>query len=83
VSTLSRNDIKISSSDKLNLFISDNSEWVSKIESLSPVSTIFFSALAATRADAGGAAGVRKIDYDLNLALAKAAKERGVKCYVL
>lgn len=42
-----------------------------------------FSGLATTRADAGGFDNQRKIDYDLNLELAKAAKEAGVETYVL
>jgi len=83
VSTLSRREIKTDSPAKLKQHVSDNSEWVPKIESISLVPTVFFSALGAMRGDAGGAAGQRKIDYDLNLALAKAAREKGVKCYVL
>jgi uncharacterized protein YbjT (DUF2867 family) len=42
-----------------------------------------FSGLATTRAAAGGLDNQRKIDYDLNLELAKAAKEAGVETYVL
>lgn len=41
------------------------------------------SALGTTRANAGGFEKQRKIDYDLNLALAKAAKAAGTKAYVL
>jgi uncharacterized protein YbjT (DUF2867 family) len=42
-----------------------------------------FSGLATTRAAAGGLDNQRKIDYDLNLELAQAAKEAGVETYVL
>jgi len=45
--------------------------------------SIFFSALGTTRGQAGGTENQRKIDLDLNLALAKAAKEAGVQTYVL
>jgi uncharacterized protein YbjT (DUF2867 family) len=45
--------------------------------------SIFLSGLGTTRGQAGGAANQRKIDLDLNLALAKAAKEAGVQTYVL
>lgn len=44
---------------------------------------ILFSGLATTRAQAGGFDNQYKIDHDLNLELAKAAKEAGTKCYVL
>lgn len=44
---------------------------------------IMFSGLGTTRADAGGLENQRKIDYDLNLELAKAAKDAGVETYVL
>ena len=39
---------------------------------------VFVSCLGTTRADAGGQAKQRLIDYDLNLALAKRAKADGV-----
>jgi uncharacterized protein YbjT (DUF2867 family) len=42
-----------------------------------------FSGLATTRAAAGGFNNQRLIDYDLNLELAKTAKEAGVETYVL
>ncbi|KAF1359257.1 NAD dependent epimerase/dehydratase family protein-like protein [Lizonia empirigonia] len=44
---------------------------------------IFFSGLGTTKAQAGSLEAQRKIDYDLNLDLAKAAKEAGVDTYVL
>ena len=44
---------------------------------------LFFSALGTTAGQAGSFANQRKIDYDLNIALAKAAKEAGVNVYVL
>jgi uncharacterized protein YbjT (DUF2867 family) len=44
---------------------------------------IFFSGLGTTKAQAGSLEAQRKIDYDLNLDLAKAAKEAGVETYVL
>ncbi|KAF1941646.1 NAD dependent epimerase/dehydratase family protein-like protein [Clathrospora elynae] len=45
--------------------------------------SIIFSALGTTRAQAGGFENQRKIDYDLNVELATAAKEAGVETYVL
>jgi hypothetical protein len=69
---------------KLQSIVSkDSSEWPSKFSSITPPPSIFFSGLGTTRAAAGGVANQRKIDYDLNFALAKAAKDCGVKVYVL
>ncbi|KAI5194635.1 NAD(P)-binding protein [Aureobasidium subglaciale] len=45
--------------------------------------SVFFTALGTTARIAGSIAAQRKIDYDLNLALAKSAKDAGVKTYVL
>ena len=45
--------------------------------------SIFFSALGSTSHNAGGVANQRKIDIDLNVSLAEAAKKSGVKVYVL
>jgi uncharacterized protein YbjT (DUF2867 family) len=47
------------------------------------VPQIFFSALGTTKSDAGGIEGQRKVDFDLNLLIAKTAKDTGVKTYVL
>jgi uncharacterized protein YbjT (DUF2867 family) len=70
-------------STKLNPITStDTTQW----PSLFPHGTkpqIFFSGLGTTKAAAGSFEAQRKIDYDLNLDLAKAAKEAGVETYVL
>lgn len=73
-------------SSKLHSIIdSDSSKWASQISSLKPdeVPQIFFSSLGTTKAKAGGLENQRKIDFDLNFLLAKAAKDVGVKTYVL
>lgn len=44
---------------------------------------VFMSALGTTRALAGSLAAQRAIDYDVNLSLARTAKELGIKTYVL
>jgi len=73
-----------SSDPKLQAIISkDSSEWPTKLSSITPPPSIFFSGLGTTGAAAGGVENQRKIDYDLNLALAQAAKNAGVKVYVL
>ncbi|KAF2438139.1 NAD dependent epimerase/dehydratase family protein-like protein [Karstenula rhodostoma CBS 690.94] len=48
-----------------------------------PLPSIFFSGLGTTRGAAGSVAAQRKIDVDLNVSLAQAAKDAGVECYVL
>ncbi|TVY21882.1 Mitochondrial protein fmp52 [Lachnellula arida] len=61
----------------------DNAQWSPKLTSISPPPSIFFSALGTTKAAAGSFENQRTIDYDLNLALATAAKSAGAKVYVL
>ncbi|KAK2754297.1 Protein fmp52, mitochondrial [Arachnomyces sp. PD_36] len=69
---------------KLSPFIeSDSTKWGPHIKSLTPTPEIFFSGLATTRGAVGGFDNQYKIDHDMNLELAKAAKESGTKVYVL
>ncbi|KAK3175295.1 hypothetical protein OEA41_002542 [Lepraria neglecta] len=65
------------------LIETDSSKWPDSLKSLTPAPNVFLSALGTTKAQAGSFEAQRKIDYDLNLSLAKAAKESGVKTYVL
>lgn len=68
---------------KLNpLTSADTSTW-SGIFPRESKAKIFFSGLGTTKAQAGSLEAQRKIDFDLNLELAKAAKEAGVDTYVL
>ena len=77
--TFSRKDLP--SDSKVTPIISkESTEWISKFPS---GSQLFISALGTTRGNAGGFENQRKIDYDLNLSMAKAAKEAGSKIYVL
>jgi len=50
---------------------------------MQPAPSMFISALGTTKAQAGSLEAQRAVDYDLNLALARAAKDAGVKVYVL
>lgn len=69
---------------KLTAFVdTDTSKWSPHLKSLVPIPTIFFSSLATTRAAAGGFENQYKLEHDVNLELAKAAKEAGTKVYVL
>ncbi|KAF2624486.1 NAD dependent epimerase/dehydratase family protein-like protein [Macroventuria anomochaeta] len=68
---------------KLNpLTSTDTSTWTGMFPRESNPK-IFFSGLGTTKAQAGSFEAQRKIDYDLNLDLAKTAKEAGVETYVL
>ena len=83
VHAIARRDLPASSPNLHPLIEIDSSKWPSSLKSLSPAPNIFLSGLGSTRASAGSFEAQRKIDYDLNLALAKAAKESGAKVYVL
>src|ERR1700761_2279142 len=61
----------------------DTTKWSGHISSLSPAPSVVFSGLATTRAAAGGFENQYKLEHDLNVELAKAAKAAGTKTYVL
>ncbi|KAF4637666.1 hypothetical protein G7Y89_g423 [Cudoniella acicularis] len=83
VYSISRRDPS-STNPKLHPLVDkDNSQWGTKLSSITPPPSIFFSALGTTRGAAGSVAAQRLIDYDLNLSLAQTAKSSGVKVYVL
>lgn len=60
----------------------DSSKWGGMISSLSPKPTVVFNAVGTTKAAAGGVQNQWKIDHDLCIENARAAKEAGVKTYV-
>lgn len=60
----------------------DTSKWGGMISSLSPKPSVVFNAVGTTRGTAGGIENQWKIDHDLCIENAKAAKEAGVKTYV-
>jgi len=59
----------------------DTTKWAGHVSSISPA--VVFSGLATTRAAAGGFDKQYLLEHDLNIELAKAAKEAGAKTYVL
>lgn len=61
----------------------DTTTWPTILSKLRPPPPLFISALGTTQAAAGSTAVQRTIDYDLNLALARAAHAAGTKTYVL
>lgn len=60
----------------------DISKWAPLISTLSPLPTIVFNAVGTTRASAGSVSAQWKIDHDLCIENARAAKKAGVKTYV-
>ncbi|RDW85772.1 hypothetical protein BP5796_04097 [Coleophoma crateriformis] len=83
VYALARREPKVQDNKLHPLISSESSSWSSQLTSISPPPSIFYSSLGTTRGAAGGVENQRKIDYDLNLELAQAAKKAGVKVYVL
>ncbi|KAK0103425.1 Protein fmp52, mitochondrial [Cadophora gregata] len=61
----------------------ETSHWAASITNVTPPPAIFLSALGTTKVAAGSIEAQRKIDLDLNIEVAKAAKAAGVKIYVL
>ena len=61
----------------------DSSKWPEIVRSFASSPRVFLSALGTTRGQAGSFEAQRKVDYDLNLSLAQAAKENGVQVYVI
>ncbi|SPN99093.1 probable Protein fmp52-2, mitochondrial [Cephalotrichum gorgonifer] len=82
VKTISRR-VPPSDSPKLEAIQeSDTSKWGGMISSLTPKPSVVFNAVGTTKAAAGGIQNQWKIDHDLCIENAKAAKEAGVKTYV-
>ncbi|KAF7548529.1 hypothetical protein G7046_g8649 [Stylonectria norvegica] len=62
------------------LINTDTTTWASSLADQAPAAV--FSALGTTRSAAGGIANQWKIDHDLNIELAKAAKAAGTRTFV-
>jgi nucleoside-diphosphate-sugar epimerase len=61
---------------------SETSKWPAQLSAIKPTPDIVYSGVGTTRAAAGGIANQWKIDHDLNVELAQAAKKAGVKTFV-
>lgn len=82
VNTITRR-APLATSAHLNALIeTDTTKWAAALTGLKPTPATVFSALGTTRAAAGGLANQWKIDHDLNIELAKAAKNAGARTYV-
>ncbi|KAG5949449.1 hypothetical protein E4U53_005878 [Claviceps sorghi] len=82
VHTITRRAPKTPSPNLNSVVDADTTKWASALSALSPPPRTLFSALGTTRAAAGGIDNQWKIDHDLNVELAKAAKDAGVKTLV-
>lgn len=60
----------------------DSTKWGSLISQLTPQPSVVFNAVGTTKAAAGTIQNQWKIDHDLCIEIAKAAKEAGVKTFV-
>ncbi|KAL8743514.1 MAG: hypothetical protein Q9190_004143 [Brigantiaea leucoxantha] len=83
IQAIGRREPPSSNSNTQAIVESDNAKWPALFKGITPPPSVFLSALGTTRGIAGSIEAQRKIDYDLNLALAQAAKESGVDTYVL
>ncbi|KAI1766936.1 NAD(P)-binding protein [Hypoxylon sp. FL1150] len=82
VYTISRRAPKQESPKLAATIEADTTKWTSNLSSITPLPSIVFSALGTTRAAAGGIENQWKIDHDLNVELAKAARAAGVNTFV-
>lgn len=80
VHAFSRKSLSTASTKLQTIESADSESWPDRFPS---DTSVFFSALGTTRGQAGGLEAQRKIDYDLNLALAESAQTAGVNTYVL
>jgi len=83
VHTISRRAPKTGEHAKLRAAVEpDSSAWAARLKGTTPVPDVVLSALGTTRAAAGSVEAQWKIDHDLNVELAEAAKEVGVRTFV-
>lgn len=82
IKTISRRAPKADSPKLEALVETDSAKWGPMISSLKSAPTVVFNAVGTTKAAAGGVENQWKIDHDLCIENAKAAKAAGVKTYV-
>ena len=82
VHTISRRTPK-STGATLNAVVeADTDKWPPALAQITPTPSVVISAIGTTRAAAGGIQEQWKIDHDLNILIAKTAKEAGTKIFV-
>ena len=82
VTTISRRPPPSTQPNLTLLTEADTSKWAPLLSSMSPPPSTVFNAVGTTRATAGGLQAQWKIDHDLCIEVAQAAKAAGVKTYV-
>ncbi|KAL6897054.1 NAD(P)-binding protein [Trichoderma evansii] len=82
VTTIARRAPKAESPNLNSIVDADVNKWPATLIGLSPAPHVTFSAIGTTRAAAGGIENQWKIDHDLNVEVARAAKQAGVKTFV-
>jgi uncharacterized protein YbjT (DUF2867 family) len=82
VTTIARRAPKAESPNLNAIVDADTNKWPTTLLGLSPAPHVTFSAIGTTRAAAGGIENQWKIDHDLNVEVARAAKQAGVKTFV-
>lgn len=82
IHTISRRAPKAASPNLNAIIETDSATWAQSLSTIAPTPLAVFSALGTTRALAGGIENQWKIDHDLNIELAKAAKAAGVETFV-
>ncbi|KAL2162011.1 hypothetical protein VTH06DRAFT_7796 [Thermothelomyces fergusii] len=82
VHTISRREPKAAGPTLRATVEADTAQWAARLRAIQPAPSAVFSALGTTRAQAGGIANQWKIDHDLNVELARAAREAGARHFV-
>ncbi|KFA62978.1 hypothetical protein S40285_06853 [Stachybotrys chlorohalonatus IBT 40285] len=82
VHTITRRAPKATSERLRAVVEADTTRWAAALSALSPAPTAVFSALGTTRAAAGSIQNQWKIDHDLNVELARAARAAGATTFV-
>ncbi|KAH0529212.1 hypothetical protein TsFJ059_003982 [Trichoderma semiorbis] len=82
VHTVGRRAPKAESPNLNSIIDADVNKWPAALTAISPAPHVAFSAIGTTRAAAGGIENQWKIDHDLNVEVARAAKQAGVKTFV-
>ncbi|KAL7924676.1 hypothetical protein ACQKWADRAFT_285651 [Trichoderma austrokoningii] len=82
MTTIARRAPKAESPSLNSIVDADTNKWPATLIGLAPAPHAVFSAIGTTRAAAGGIENQWKIDHDLNVEVARAAKQAGVKTFV-
>lgn len=78
-----RKSSALPNNDKIIEYVGDSSEWENAIPNATSGNSLFFSGIATTRAAAGGLDKQRLVDHDLQVKMAKIAKSKGYKTFIL